>query len=161
MRELCFIPLGMMKMSNKGRYAVHALVDLAFNAGNEPAQIHDIAQRARVPQRFLEQIFHDLKRAGFLESKRGPRGGYQLAQPPEQIRMGDVLRALEGPIELVKGGRARGEADLRQVADAAFSDLAREIERCFDAVTLEDLCAKGEALGLARRGRHAVTAYVI
>src|SRR5438132_13613134 len=72
----------MLKVSNKGRYAVRALFDLAFLASDQPAQIRDIAERQRIPVRFLEQIFQDLKRARLVDSKRGPRGGYQPARPP-------------------------------------------------------------------------------
>src|SRR4051812_10767570 len=90
----------MLKVSNKGRYAVRALFDLAFHASDQPAQLRDIAERQRIPLRFLEQIFQDLKRARLVDSKRGPRGGYQLARTPERICVGDVLRALDGPIAL-------------------------------------------------------------
>jgi Rrf2 family protein len=168
----------MLKVSNKGRYAVRALFDLAFLASDQPAQIRDIAERQRIPVRFLEQIFQDLKRARLVDSKRGPRGGYQLARPPERICVGDVLRALDGPIALVAEARAtngaggaragayarrarKAEVDLRAVTDSVFTDLARDVERCFDAVTLEDLCARGEALGLRRRARPLPTDYVI
>jgi Rrf2 family iron-sulfur cluster assembly transcriptional regulator len=173
----CARGTSMLKVSNKGRYAVRALFDLAFHRDERPAQLRDIAERQRIPLRFLEQIFQDLKRARLVDSKRGPRGGYQLARPAGEIRVGDALRALEGPIALVaesspsepsrSASRARTsakrapEADWRQVTDAVFSDLARDVERCFDAVTLEDLCARGEAMGLRRRARPLVAAYVI
>ncbi|HVZ33241.1 MAG TPA: Rrf2 family transcriptional regulator, partial [Polyangiaceae bacterium] len=84
-----------MKLSNKGRYAVRALFDIAyFNAG-QPTQAKDIAERQGIPPRFLEQIFQDLKRAGIVGSKRGPQGSYSLAGGAESIRLGDVIRALE------------------------------------------------------------------
>jgi Rrf2 family protein len=162
----------MLKVSNKGRYAVRALFDLAFHRDAQPAQLRDIAERQRIPLRFLEQIFQDLKRARLVDSKRGPRGGYQLARPADEIRVGDALRALEGPIALVpeataraadpaKARRKTAEADLRQVTDGVFCDLARAVEGCFDAVTLEALCTRGEALGLRRRVRPPASAYVI
>ncbi len=166
----------MLKVSNKGRYAVRALFDLAFHREAQPAQLRDVAERQRIPLRFLEQIFQDLKRARLVDSKRGPRGGYRLARGAEQIRVGDVLRALDGPIApaFEASGKAnaaaprtgvararRSAVDLRQVTDGVFSDLARDVERCFDAVTLEDLCARGEALGLPRRVRRLVAGYVI
>lgn len=171
----------MLKVSSKGQYAVRALLDLAFHRdapGGQPAQLRDVAERQRIPLRFLEQIFQDLKRAGLVDSKRGPRGGYQLARPADAIRVGDVLRALEGPGAIVadararplpsRGGRSparraplRDGVDLREVTDGVFADLARDVERCFDAVTLADVCARGEALGLPRRARPLTGAYVI
>src|SRR5262252_4297447 len=89
-----------VKLSNKGRYGVRALFDIAFHNDGRPTQIKDIASRESIPARFLEQIFQDLKRAGLVGAKRGPRGGYHLARPAYEIRIGDVVRALEGPIAI-------------------------------------------------------------
>jgi Rrf2 family protein len=141
-----------LKLSNKGRYGVRAIFDIAFHNHGKATQIKDIAERQAIPPRFLEQIFQDLKRAGLVSSKRGPRGGYQLALAPSEIRIGDIVRALEGPITLssVKE-KSEGDATSRAVTDEAFEDLSREIDACFDAKTIEDLCERGEALGYRRR----------
>lgn len=140
----------MMKLSNKERYALQALFDLAFHRNAQPAQLKDIAVRQRIPARFLEQIFQDLKRAGLVGSKRGPRGGYRLAREPREICVGDVLRATSGPVAGFgsKRGKPHAPRDLREVTDAVLRDLADSVERCFDAVTLEDVCARGDALGI-------------
>ena len=69
-----------MKLSNKGRYAVRALFDIAFYNDGRPTQVKDIAERQNIPPRFLEQIFQDLKRGGIVGSKRGPQGGYSLTR---------------------------------------------------------------------------------
>jgi len=139
-----------LRLSNRGRYAVRALFDLAFH-DEGPAQVRDVAGRQRIPLRFLEQIFQSLKRAGLVESKRGPRGGFRLARSPHDVRLGDVLRAVEGPVTLAparRRGVERPATELREIADAALADLGRTVERCFDDVTLEDLCARGDELGL-------------
>ncbi len=101
-----------MKLSNKGRYAVRALFDIAFYNDGKPTQVKDIAEREGIPPRFLEQIFQDLKRAGIVGSKRGPQGGYSLARRASEIRLGDVVRALEGPSSWASGRipRARSHA---------------------------------------------------
>ena len=143
-----------MKLSNKGRYGVRAIFDIAFHNHGKATQIKEIAERQAIPPRFLEQIFQDLKRAGLVSSKRGPRGGYQLAIPPSDIRLGDIVRALEGPITLSAPKRAEkndGDATSRAVTEEAFEDLAEQIEACFDSKTIEDLCERGEALGYRRR----------
>ncbi len=143
-----------MKLSNKGRYGVKAIFDIAFHNHGKATQIKEIAERQAIPPRFLEQIFQDLKRAGLVTSKRGPRGGYQLAVEPSQIRLGDIIRALEGPVALSDGGRgdeAEGDATSRAVTEEAFEDLAEQIEACFDGKSIEDLCERGEALGYRRR----------
>src|SRR4051795_12451724 len=102
-----------VKLSNKGRYGVRALFDIAFHNNGRPTQIKDIAERESIPARFLEQIFQDLKRAGLVGAKRGPRGGYHLARPAPEIKLGDVVRALEGPIAITgrdeKPARKAGE----------------------------------------------------
>jgi len=88
-----------MKFSSKGLYGIQAIFDLAFHTEQGAAQIKDICERQAIPPRFLEQVFQDLRKAGIVTSKRGPRGGYQLASTPERIRLGDILRALEGPVQ--------------------------------------------------------------
>jgi Rrf2 family protein len=91
-----------VKLSNKGRYAVRALFDIAFYNDGRPTQVKEIAERQGIPPRFLEQIFQDLKRANLVGSKRGPQGGYSLGRRAGEIRLGDVVRALEGPVVLAE-----------------------------------------------------------
>jgi Rrf2 family protein len=140
-----------VKLSNKGRYAVRALFDIAFFNDGRATQAKDIAERQGIPARFLEQIFQDLKRAGIVASKRGPQGGYALAGDARQIRLGDVVRALEGPLVLSEGASAANRAeDGVRVTEAVFEDLSQRIEACFDAVTLSDICERARALGVQR-----------
>jgi len=142
-----------VKLSKKGRYAVRALFDIAFYNEGQPTQVKDIAERQGIPPRFLEQIFQDLKRAGIVASKRGPQGGYNLARAAGNIGIGDVIRALEGPIALAEDGAGadRG-APARRVTDSVFKELSGEIQRCFDNVTIADICSRAEALGVQRPG---------
>ena len=140
-----------VKLSNKGRYGVRAIFDIAFHSGGKATQIKDISRRQAIPPRFLEQIFQDLQRAGLVTSKRGPRGGYALAMDPDDIRMGDIVRALEGPI-LLAGSDGNGDADetSRVVTETVFTELSDSIEACFDAITIQDLCDRGDAHGVRR-----------
>lgn len=140
-----------MKLSNKGRYGVRAIFDIAFHSGGKATQIKDISRRQAIPPRFLEQIFQDLKRAGLVTSKRGPRGGYALAMEADDVRVGDIVRALEGPVDLV-GSDPNDTADetSRVVTEDVFSELSNNIEACFDAVTIQDLCDRGDAHGVRR-----------
>jgi Rrf2 family protein len=138
-----------MKLSNKGRYGLQAVFDLAYHNEGRAAQIKEICDRQGIPARFLEQVFRDLKKAGIVRSKRGPRGGYELARTPAELRLGDVVRAIEGPIALASGEfRNRGSSNdlLRDVLAA----LSQKIEACFDEVSVADLCARAERLGVAR-----------
>jgi len=150
-----------VKLSNKGRYGVRALFDIAFHNDGNPTQIKDIAAREAIPARFLEQIFQDLKRAGLVGAKRGPRGGYHLARPAGEIRLGDVVRALEGPIAIT--GRSEPgthpPSNGKDVTDVVFHELSQRIEGCFDDVTIADMCRRGDELGLRKNRERYV--YVI
>jgi Rrf2 family protein len=145
-----------VKLSNKGRYAVRALFDIAFFNDGKPTQVKDIAERQHIPPRFLEQIFQDLKRSGIVGSKRGPQGGYSLSRRAADIRLGDVVRALEGPISLgdreVGPKRTQPSTDSRRVTEIVFRDLSTRVEACFDEVTIADVCTRAEEQGLKRPG---------
>jgi Rrf2 family protein len=144
-----------VKLSNKGRYAVAALFDIAFYNAGRATQVKDIAIREGIPPRFLEQIFQDLKRAGLVASKRGPHGGYTLARPPSEIRLGDVVRAMEGAISLgdpriTPTAKRKPGTDTKRVTESVLLDLSLRVEACFDAVSVADLCARADELGVNR-----------
>jgi Rrf2 family protein len=88
-------------ISQKTRYALRALLYLVEEGQGAPVQLARIAETQQVPRKYLELIMLDLKKAGIVASVRGPAGGYRLAQPPEAVSFGDVLRVMEGPIALV------------------------------------------------------------
>jgi Rrf2 family cysteine metabolism transcriptional repressor len=87
-----------MKLSTKGEYAARAVLELSLNYGQRPVKIREIAERQDIPRKYLETILLTLQRAGVVRSKRGARGGYYLARPPETITVGEVIRAMDGPL---------------------------------------------------------------
>jgi len=87
-----------MKLSTKGEYASRAMLELSLKYDKGPQHIHKISMAQDIPQRFLEQILLLLKRAGYLKSKKGPKGGYYLAKSPAEINVAEVIRVLEGPL---------------------------------------------------------------
>jgi Rrf2 family protein len=89
---------GAVAFSTKGEYGVRLMVQLGSRYGTRPASLAEIALDEDLPRAYLEQLVTSLRDAGLVVSTRGARGGYQLARPPDQVRMSDVLRALEGPI---------------------------------------------------------------
>lgn len=91
-----------MKLSTKGRYGLRALIDLAQYSEIEPVSISSIALRQDISEKYLEQLMTLLKKAGIIKSIRGASGGYILARDAKDISVGDVLRALEGSLELVE-----------------------------------------------------------
>jgi len=145
-----------MRLSTKTRYGVRAIFDLAYHHQDQPAlaaQAKDIARREHIPLRYLEQIFQDLKRAGLVESKRGPRGGYFLKREADKITLGDVVRALQGPIEemfVVEDEDSSGPSLPRDVTVPLWRELAEHVSRWFDGVTIRDLVKRGEELGVPR-----------
>ncbi|NOY91811.1 MAG: Rrf2 family transcriptional regulator [Deltaproteobacteria bacterium] len=142
-----------LKLSNKGRYGVRAIFDIAFHGRGKATQVKHIAERQEIPVRFLEQIFQELKKSGLVSSKRGPRGGYALSRASAEISVGDVIRALEGKIRLDDASHG-GDATGRAVTSRAFRDLEADMEACLDALSIEDLCERGEAEGLHRKPPH-------
>ncbi len=89
---------GALSFSTKGEYGVRLMVQLGRHYGTGPASLADIAAEEALPRPYLEQLVMGLRDAGLVTSTRGARGGYELARPPAEIRMSEVIRALEGPI---------------------------------------------------------------
>ncbi|MDO4862747.1 MAG: Rrf2 family transcriptional regulator [Ruminococcus sp.] len=85
-----------MKISTKGRYALRMLIDLASHRDEGFISLKDIAERQGISKKYLEQIVPMLNKDGILRTNRGNRGGYQLAKPPAEITVGDILRSTEG-----------------------------------------------------------------
>lgn len=89
-----------MKISTKGRYGLRAFIDLACYGAEEPVSISSISARQEISERYLEQLMAKLKKAGLVKSIRGAGGGYRLAKDAAEVSVGDVLRALEGDLNL-------------------------------------------------------------
>ena len=100
-----------MKLSTKGRYAMVALADIALQPGDKLVSLGDIAERQQVSLPYLEQLFVKLRRAGLVVSVRGPGGGYRLARPSSDIRVVDILSAVDESVDAMhKGAGASGGA---------------------------------------------------
>ena len=90
---------GIVKLSTKGRYAVMAMVDLAKQSHGGPVALGDIADRQDISLSYLEQLFGKLRRGAQVKSVRGPGGGYVLARDPAEIRISDIILAVDEPIK--------------------------------------------------------------
>lgn len=90
-----------MRLSRKSEYALLALIDLARNYGAEPVKIIEVANRNSIPKKYLEQIFLQLKGAGYVKSMRGANGGYELAKAPCEISLAEIIRLIDGPLASV------------------------------------------------------------
>ncbi len=132
-----------MKISTKTRYGVRAIFDLAYHSSGTSAQVKDISKRQNISQRYLEQIFHRLKKAGLVKSERGPKGGYILTRSPKEITIGDIYRAVDKNFDLVpcKGKEGSRCEHLEEcVTMPIWEKISKEVEKIFDSVTIEDLC---------------------
>jgi Rrf2 family protein len=144
-----------MRLSTKSRYGLRAMFDIAYNCGSEPTQIQDISRRQHISQRYLEQIFQSLKKAGILVSKRGPLGGYMLARNPEEITVQEIIQATEGDLLLVEcasSGRKKMPCafDGACVTQSVWQEAALNLNELFGTLTLQTLCDRGEALGVKK-----------
>ena len=134
----------MLKLSNRGLYGVKALYELAKNYGGAPITIKEISKHHGLPIPFLEQVLHKLKHKGLVKSHRGVNGGYVLSRPPEKITLGDIIRALEGPIALCdcllkKNEGEKNVKELHCVTSSIYKKLGKKVEETFDSVTLKEL----------------------
>ena len=139
-----------MRVSTRGDYASRALLSLALDGVDTPVSVRDIATRTGLPQPYLEQILLALKGAGLVRSKRGVGGGYVLARSPDDITLGDIVSAVDGPITLGDFGEPHtgGACDHEGqcVLLAVWADVAEHMRRHLDGLHLADLArmAKGE-----------------
>ena len=133
-----------MRVSAKVDYALRAALELAA-AGDGPVKGERIAQAQDIPLKFLENILLELRHAGLVQSQRGAEGGYWLARAPEEIKLADVIRVVEGPLANVRGARpesveyAGPAAKLRDVWIAMRANMRAVLEE----LTLADV-ASGE-----------------
>ncbi|MSP82323.1 MAG: Rrf2 family transcriptional regulator [Alphaproteobacteria bacterium] len=139
-----------MKLSSKGRYAVMAMVDLAHTtrtmSNTRPIPLADIAERQEISLSYLEQLFGRLRRGGLVKSVRGPGGGYLLSRPAAQIRVADVVLAVDEPIKATrcKDGSPRGclGKNERCLTHDLWEELGHQIRLYLSSVSLEDVCTR-------------------
>jgi Rrf2 family protein len=132
-----------MHVTAKADYAVRAVVELSGSSQDAPRKVDEVAQAQGIPVSFLENILTQLRSSGMVRSQRGPEGGYWLAQPPEEINLAQIIRAVEGPLVGVRGQRPEeieyvGSAEsLQQVWVALRASLRKVLEH----VTVADVAA--------------------
>ena len=132
-----------MKLSTKSKYGVEALVYMACHPENAKWQIREMAMVLHVAERYLEQIFHLLKKAHLLSTQRGPKGGYVLDKTANEIYIGDIIRAVEGeliPVPCIRCVSACRSAIQEQcVTRTLWCNMLKEVESIIDTLTVQDL----------------------
>jgi len=132
-----------MKVSQKGLYALQALMMLARHFRQGAIRIRDIAYEENLPEKFLELILLELKNARLVESVRGAKGGYQLRRPPSEIRLSEIIRLIDGPLAPFGDAEHLRELidrdDNRRALYEVFLDVRDAAARILEGTTLADL----------------------
>jgi len=131
-----------MRITYKGDYALKAVLDLALHYKKGVVTIHDLAKHIDAPVKFLEQVLLDLKRGEFVESIRGKNGGYLLARPPAEIKLGEVMRYIDGPVEPI-ACLEKDYSSCDEIFRCVFRKVWQEINKAtkdiIDNITFNDL----------------------
>lgn len=140
-----------MKLSTKGRYGLRAVVDLALNSQDEAVALSSIAERQGISISYLEQLIAKLKKAGIVNSIRGAQGGYILAKKPQEISVGDILRALEGDLNPVDCSEIEGSSSTCEGANSCVTKyvwmrISDSINNTVDTMLLSELLDEGRRI---------------
>jgi len=143
-----------MRFSLQVRYAICGVFDLAYNGHGEPVQVRVISERQGIPTRYLEQIFQRLRRAGLVEGKRGPGGGYTLSRPASELTLLDMAEAVEGPLAPFSGASGQPQQEAGEAGphrpDFLWDGLTEQLAEVLGGISIEDLCRQAARAALPR-----------
>jgi len=123
-----------MKLSTRSRYGVRMMFELARNYGNGPLLLKEIGKRQEISEKYLSNLIIPLKGAGLVNSLRGSRGGYSLARAPEKISLLEIVKIMEGELEITDSGKT-GTSPAGEV----WKGLNRVIREYLEGITLQDM----------------------
>lgn len=132
-----------MKISTRGRYGLRAMLDLALHSNGTQVALMNIAQRQNISTNYLEQVFSLLRKVGLVNSVKGAQGGYVLAEEPSKIKVGTILRALEGNLKVVDEDKVSDDSESASaqscIRRCVWDKLNESIDEVVDSITLRDL----------------------
>ena len=141
-----------MRLTTKGRYAVTAMLDLAFHSQIKPVTLTDIAARQTISLSYLEQLFARLRRANMVKGIRGPGGGYTLAGEASGINIADIIAAVDEPLDATKcGGEANCQNEKACLTHDLWMGLSEQIRDYLKGITLAHLLEKHRVQEIAKR----------
>jgi Rrf2 family iron-sulfur cluster assembly transcriptional regulator len=141
-----------VRLTTKGRYAVTAMLDLAFHSDTKPVTLTDIAARQTISLSYLEQLFSRLRRANMVKGIRGPGGGYTLADTADKINIADIIAAVDEPIDATKcGGEANCQKEQACLTHDLWMGLSDQIRAYLKDITLAQLLEKHHVQSVAKR----------
>jgi Rrf2 family transcriptional regulator, cysteine metabolism repressor len=142
-----------MKLSAKSRYGLRAMFELAMNFGKGPLSLKTIATRQQVSDQFLDQLFIQFRKAGLAKSIRGAQGGYELAKHPSDITVGNIIRALDGPMALVACLDESGAGECGKqgacITRIIWQKVQESMSCCLDSMTLQGMLDEYAKMGEA------------
>lgn len=134
-----------MRLTTKGRYAVTAMLDLAFHSQTKPVTLTEIAARQTISLSYLEQLFARLRKAGIVQGVRGPGGGYQISRNLNDVSIAAIIEAVNEPIDSTKcGGEANCQHESICLTHDLWVGLSEHIQAYLSKITLADLLVKNE-----------------
>jgi Rrf2 family cysteine metabolism transcriptional repressor len=136
----------MIKFSTRGEYGIRMMVEVARHDGTGPVSLTDVSREEDLPLPYLEQLVGKLRKADLLVSRQGAHGGYQLTRSPKEITIGDVLRALEGPISpMLCASEVQSEVECARQSSCTVTTVWERVRDAvagaLDAITLAELAA--------------------
>lgn len=138
----------MMRLTRKLRFAIEAVLDIAYNASDVPVQSKEIAERQGIPRRYLEQVLQHLVRADILRGVRGPRGGYRLARERRRIALAEIVRIVSEIEQTEASSEDAGSPLGRAVLEPIWSELEAAAMVQLEKISIEDLCRKARDAGV-------------
>jgi len=146
-----------VRLTTKGRYAVTAMLDLAYHSGRKPVTLNDIARRQDISLSYLEQLFAKLRRAGMVTGVRGPGGGYRLSRPASEINIADIITAVDESVDSTRcGGKGNCQNNQPCLTHELWMGLSRQIYEYLAGISLADLLSRHEVQAVAeRQDRHS------
>ncbi len=138
-----------MKLSTRSRYGTRMVLDIAIHAKDGPVRISDISKRQGVSVKYLEKLIRPLKQDGYIQSKRGPRGGHMLSESPSNITVGQVVRTMEGDLALTDCSRDESLCPISHdcMTRRIWVDATRAMFDKLDSVSFADLIEEAERAG--------------
>ncbi|QSA96770.1 Fe-S cluster assembly transcriptional regulator IscR [Methylococcus sp. EFPC2] len=141
-----------MRLTTKGRYAVTAMLDLAYHGEKHPVTLTDIAKRQNISLSYLEQLFARLRRAGMVEGVRGPGGGYQLSRDSASINVADIITAVDETIDSTRcGGKSNCHNAQPCLTHDLWMGLSEQIRTYLSTISLHDLLQRRQVRQVAER----------
>ena len=141
-----------MRLTTKGRYAVTAMLDLAFHSQIKPVTLTDIASRQTISLSYLEQLFSRMRRANMVKGIRGPGGGYSLARNADDINVADIIAAVDEPLDVTAcGGEANCQNEKACLTHDLWMGLSDQIRAYLKGITLGQLLEKHRIQEISKR----------